>query len=198
MDLYALNSAYMQVLPTDDQGRTVLSFESFRLHVTLEEQMRTLYYMLCVAAENPVSFKEGIVLLVILDSEFFLNSFGLEYMSEMLELFQIKAAVHVVLEAPAFDMPSTRFRSNIPIRLGSLISGPNVNVHDVSDNLVDIMRSKYGLTILPESMGGHWTLDDYRKWRIERHMLESSREFARVCCSTQCRDIVNCVDNADH
>jgi hypothetical protein len=190
MDLYAVNSSFLQVLDADDQGRTVISFESSLLHVPLNEQMRTLFYVLSVAAENPVSFRKGIVLLVILDSQFFLSSLGLDYVSEMLELFQIKCVVHVVLEAPAFDMPSIVFRANIPIRLGKLIAGPNVYVHDVADDLVEILRSEHGLRVLPKSIGGKWSSDDYRQWRVDRQVLEASREFARVCQSLGPRDIV--------
>lgn len=169
----ALNTAYLQVVGNDTHSRTVVSFESARLHVTIEDQMRTLYYILSVAAENPVSFKVCIVLLVILDSQFFLSSFGLEYVSEMLDLFQMKAVVHVVLEPPAFGISSITYRSNIPVRLGSLIAGPHVYVHDAADNIVTVLTSEYGLNVLPESIGGHWTFNDFQKWRIDRHVLES-------------------------
>jgi hypothetical protein len=179
-DVYALNTYYLQILAKDNQGRTVISFESHRVHVTVDEQMRAFFYMLSIAAENPMSFDKGIVLLIVLDSQFFLKSFGLEYMSEMLEVFQMPAVVHVFLESPSFEMPSIVFRSNIPIRLGSLIAGPNVYIHDLADDLVQSMKTKYGLVVLPESVGGTWKRDDYEAWRRDRHMLELSNEFASV------------------
>jgi hypothetical protein len=58
-------------------------------------------------------------------------------MSEMLEIFQMPSVVHVILESPALEMPSILFRSNVPIRLGSLIAGPNVCIHDLTDDLVE-------------------------------------------------------------
>jgi hypothetical protein len=67
MDVYALDNSFLLFLDKDEQGRTVVLFESHRIHVTVDEQMRRFFYILSIAAENPLSFTKGIVLKTHLD-----------------------------------------------------------------------------------------------------------------------------------
>lgn len=151
------------------------------------EQLRCYYYILAVAAENPVSFEQGILLLVILDSMFFRRHLDLTYLAVLPEIFGISTQVHVVLSAPNHEMTGQAFRRRVPLRLSRLVAGPNAHVHELADGLAETLRTEYGFVDLPECLGGSW---GFYQWRRERLYLESSIEFCRVCRCTDIREIV--------
>jgi hypothetical protein len=76
------------------------------------EQLRCYYYILAVASENPISFQQGILLLVILDPMFFRRHSDLSYLAILPEIFGISTQVHVVLTATNFD-PGSRYASAV-------------------------------------------------------------------------------------
>jgi RNA:NAD 2'-phosphotransferase (TPT1/KptA family) len=63
--------------------------------------------------------------------------------------------------------------------------------------LSKIMRTKYGLAVFPESVGGKWTREDYQVSRKDRHKLELSKDFACVLRSHPGSIFIDCMEYGD-
>ena len=153
-DLSTLSTCFGFVLPNDDSGSSVLWINPDRLSKSSPaSRNRCLFYLYSLLAENERSQTYGAVLLYQPSAQ------PIEFMEQLADAIPLRfKAVHLFGEHQ---------RSEEHMSLGG---GPRTYMHP--PNSTHILKREFGLSVLPQELGGQWGHTKVLHWGEIRTRME--------------------------
>jgi len=162
-----LGTGFLNLLPNDIHGRSVLYIDPSSLQFDIYESSRhrCIFYMMSLMAENDKSQSDGAIFIVKVNPQHFglINAPLLDALSKALPL-RI-TAIHLISQ------------DNIPIDIIRSLESLNARIHVHSDQSKDVLRCKlesFGLTKagLPKFVNGGWGYEKFLQWQELRTRIE--------------------------
>jgi len=166
-ELSTLGTGFLNLLPNDIHGRSVLYIDPSLLQYNLYENSRhrCIFYMMSLMTENDKSQSDGVILIVKVKPQHFdlVNAPLLAALSKALPLRII--AIHLISQ------------EDVPIDLIRSLECLNAEIHIHSDHSKDILSSRlesFGLTKagLPKFVNGDWGYEKFVQWQELRTRIE--------------------------
>jgi hypothetical protein len=187
-DIIVLNTKFMVILPPDQDNRTILYYDRLRMvdetrmtdenHFSFESRLRTVFYWLQVAAENPVSQSEGIISM----NPVYTGKMNMGNIAQVQRLMSYAMPLRLFSVHLVCRPQGRKFLQYIIPGVMQLLGGlfwkkTTIHVADNKDELLDKLQ-KHGISrdSVPAVFGGSWTYEGtYEQWKPQRMRIEKER-----------------------
>jgi hypothetical protein len=181
-DLKVLNTKFLVILPPDQSNRTILYYDRLRMAdetlYSVESRLRTIFYWMQVASENPVSQSEGIISMNIVHGK--LNRGNLAaIISIMKHAMPMRLySVHLVCQPQRRSGVEQIIPTLIQL-MGTYVFWKSTTIHmaNTKEELLDkLQKHELSRHSVPSVFGGSWTYDEiYEQWKPQRIRIEDER-----------------------
>ncbi len=166
-ELSTLGTGFLNLLPNDIYGRSVLYINPSLLQYDLYENARhrCIFYMMSLMTENDKSQSDGAIFIVNVNPQHF-GLFNAPLLAALSKALPLKiTALHLIS------------REKVPMDLITSLECFNARIHVHTDLSQDALRSKlesFGLTKagLPKSVNGDWGYVQFVEWQELRTRIE--------------------------
>lgn len=197
-DMEVLETASLVHVPKDKSGRSVLVLDLSRLATAHSypsfdaARLRVGFYVLSLAAENPYSQSEGVVLLTQVSKapRFDIKHRMVELVADSFPIRTIEMHLIFLPSICAYNKLSAACVDLYQLLLEPLAQTPLIR-HGQTDEevLEDLEKNGFSGGNLPEWIGGSWSMSDFHMWCERRLENEHQRYMTAEELAARRRDV---------